>query len=140
MGYRYSKVELGRIKSLIQKGLTNREIALRLGRSEAGIRNIRHRLKLTRKTEDCIKSLQEQKKKIEPEIEELNQTKNQLTSDIQALETKKAKLLNFNEELMKTKIEDKLIELKIEKPELFYISGEEQIAIFVGHLLKRIVS
>jgi len=37
---------------------------------------------------------------------------------------------------MKKKIEDRLIKLKFEKPELFYISGEEQIVIILGHVLK----
>ena len=57
-----------------------------------------------------------------------------------SLEERKEHLLNFNEEIAKKKIEETLIDLKIEKPELFSITGEEQIAIFVGSILKRLIS
>ena len=71
MGNRYSKEELARIEPLILEGLTNREIASRPGRSEAGLRNVRYRLKLKRKTTNSIRHLQRQREKIESEIEEL---------------------------------------------------------------------
>jgi hypothetical protein len=41
MRRRYSREELNQIKSLAEEGLTSREIAERLGRPEAGIRNAR---------------------------------------------------------------------------------------------------
>jgi len=140
VGYRYSKEELARIEPLILEGLTNREIASRLGRSEAGLRNVRYRLKLKRKTEDSIRHLHLQKEKIESEIDELEQTKTHLTQDIRSLEEKKEHLLAFNEGMAKKKIENMLIKLKIEKPELFNISAEEQIAKLVGHFVKWLVS
>ena len=140
MGNRYSKEELGSIEPLIMEGLTNREIALRLGRTEAGIRNVRHRHKLKRKTEDSIRHLHLQKEKIESEIDELKQAKTQLSTNVKSLEEKKEHLLAFNEELAKKKIEETLIDLKIEKPGLFYISGEEQIAKLVGHFMKWLIS
>jgi DNA-binding NarL/FixJ family response regulator len=43
LGRRYTHEEVQQIQALIDEGLTNRQIATRLGRSEAGIRNIRHR-------------------------------------------------------------------------------------------------
>ena len=140
MGNRYSKEELGRIEPLILEGLTNREIASRLGRSEAGLRNVRYRLKLKRKTTNAIRHLQLQKEKVESEIEELNQTKTQLSTNVKLLEEKKEHLLAFNEDLAKKKIEETLIKLKIEKPELFYISGEEQIAKLAGQFIKWLFS
>lgn len=140
MGNRYSKDELGSIEPLILEGLTNREIASRLGRSEAGLRNVRYRLRLKRKTGDSIRHLQLQKEKAESEIDELNQTKTRLSANVKLLEEKKKHLLTFNEELAKKKIEETLINLKIEKPELFNISAEEQIAKLVGHFVKWLVS
>jgi DNA-binding NarL/FixJ family response regulator len=44
MGIRFTGAEIGQIKSLVSDGLTNREIAERLGRTEAAIRNIRAHL------------------------------------------------------------------------------------------------
>jgi len=82
VGNRYSKEELGSIEPLILEGLTNREIASRLGRSEAGIRNVRYRHKLKRKTEDSIRHLHLQKEKIESEINELKQTKTRLSNSV----------------------------------------------------------
>ncbi len=143
MGNRYSKEELGSIEPLILEGLTNREIASRLGRSEAGLRNVRYRHKLKRKTEDSIRHLHLQKEKVESEIDELKQTKTHLIDELRPLEEKKngyENLLTADMESIKDFIEDNLIELKIEKPELFSITGEEQIAIFVGSILKRLIS
>ena len=65
MGYRYSKEETDQIKNLIKQDLSNREIASKLGRSEAGIRNIRYRLSLKRKTRDELESLRNMKEKLE---------------------------------------------------------------------------
>ena len=79
MANHYSKEELGSIEPLILEGLTNREIASRLGRSEAGIRNIRYRHKLKRKTKDSIRHFHLKKEKIESEIDELKQTKTNLS-------------------------------------------------------------
>ena len=143
MGVRYSEEDLSQIKSLVDVGLTNREIASRLRRSEAGIRNIRYRLKLKKKTEDDIKSLHLLKKEIESDIAKFNQTKTRLSKDVRSLEEEKTyfqNILNQNEEAMKKKIESKLTELKVEKPELFYMSDEEQIALFVVNLAKRLLS
>jgi len=80
---------MDRIKALIIEDLSNREIASRLGRSEAGIRNIRYRLNLKRKTRDELESLRNMKEKLEGEIAELDQTKTELVQDIRVLEEKK---------------------------------------------------
>ena len=143
MGSRYSREEMDQIKDLIMQDLSNREIASKLGRSEAGIRNIRYRLSLKRKTRDELESLRTIKEKLEGEIAELNQTKTELFNDVWSLEEKKEHyktLLNQDEESMKKKTEDRLIKLKLEKPELFSITGEEQLVILVGYFLKKIIS
>jgi len=143
VGSRYSREEMDQIKTLIMHDLSNREIASKLRRSEAGIRNIRYRLNLKRKTRDELESLRNMKEKLEGEMTELGQIKTELVNNIQSLEEKKKhyeNLLNQDEESMRRKFEDGLIKLKLEKPELFYITGVEQIVILVGHLLKQIVS
>ena len=143
MGNRYSKEEMDQIQSLVAEGLTSREIASKLGRHEAGIRNIRYRLNLTRRVEDNITSLNKQQKDLQSKITELEKTIEHITNEIEVLEEKKERyesLLNSDKESIKKMMEDNFIELKIENPELFSITGEEQIAIFVGSILKRLIS
>ena len=141
MGNRYSKEESSQIESLVAEGLTNREIASKLGRSEAAVRNLRYRTKLQKKTRDDIGSLSRLKEKLESEIGELNQTKTSLSNDVRSLEERKEHLENLlTQESTEKKMEDKLMELKLEKPELFYISGEEQIAKLAGYFVKWLIS
>jgi hypothetical protein len=73
----------------------------------------------------------------------LKETKQALSIDIESLVEKKRhyeSLINLDESLLKMKIEDRLRELKIENPELFFISNEEQIAMLVGNVLKWLIS
>ena len=143
MGIRYSKEEMDQIQSLVAEGLTSREIASKLGRPEAGIRNIRYRLNLRRRLEDNITSLNKQQKDLQSKINELEKTIEHLTNEIEILEKKKEQyksLLNSNKESIKKMMEDHLIELKKEKPELFSITEEEQIAKLVGNFVKWLIS
>ena len=80
------------------------------------------------------------KEKLASEIDGLSQTKTSLSNEVKSLEEKKEKILTFNEETAKKTIENTLTKLKNEKPELFYISGEEQIAKLVGYFLKWLFS
>lgn len=144
MGYRYSREEMGQVERLVSIGLTSREIAKRLNRSEAGIRNIRYRMTLRTKIEDHIKYLHEQEIDLESKIKELDQTLARQSDGIKSLEEKKKhydSILYSEEETMKKLIEDRLITLKLEKPELFYITEAEQIvklgATIVSWLLSR---
>ena len=142
MGNRYSKEEMSRIKSLIRDGLTSRNIASRLGRSEAGIRNMRHRLNLKRKVKDDIRLLQQRKKKHQAQIIELEKTEKLLVDEIESLEKRKENyqnLLNSGEESIRKMIEEKLNQLKTDKPELF-MTLREQIAKLSEELLKWWVS
>lgn len=135
----YSREELNQINSLTKEGLTSREIAERLGRPEAGIRNVRYRLKMERRTKETIDSLIIRKNELESEINKLKQTRQKLFDEINSLTEKKRHYenqINIDRSLLKRKIEDRLRELKVEKPELFYISNEEQIMTLVGHLIK----
>jgi IS30 family transposase len=144
MGYRYTRDEISQVERLVSQGLTSREIAKRLSRSEAGIRNIRYRKKLIAETVEDIKSLQKEKKRLEDQIEGLDQTIALRSEYIKSLEDKKEhheKILLSKEESMRKMIEDKLMALKLEKPELFYITEAEQIvklgATIVSWLLPR---
>jgi len=143
VGVRCSKEDVDQIRSLVAEGLTSREIGAKLGRSEAGVRNIRYRLNFRRRLENNIKSLHEQEKKMKAQISELGETTKHLSDDIKSLEEKKERyesLLNSAEASIRDMIEDKLIALKIEKPQLFQITGEEQIAKLVEYFLKWSIS
>ena len=74
MGFRYSREDLAQVKSLVDDGLTSREIAHRLNRSEPAIRNIRYHLNLRKEAEDGYKALQRSNKELETQVEKLTET------------------------------------------------------------------
>lgn len=57
MGSRYTNEEISQIQALTQEGRTIKDLAEILGRPEAGIRNIRHRIRLKTKTKQTLKTL-----------------------------------------------------------------------------------
>ncbi len=85
MGKRYTKDEISRIQTLTEQGLTSNKIASLLGRPEAGIRNIRYRMKIRAKQKEDIGRLKEDKLK-------LNQNIARLRSDLQMLQSRKERL------------------------------------------------
>ena len=140
MGNRYSREEQEQIKSLVKEGLTNREIAVQLGRPEAGIKNLRYRLDLTRDIKDSIRSLRNEKEGLEAQKEKLDWSIRDLSIEVRSLEEKRTrvgKALALEEKLLKMKIETQLTSLRMEKPELFHISGAEQIARLCIELLEK---
>ena len=143
MTSRYSREELKEIKSLLAQGLSSREIGSRLDRSEAGIKNVLYRFGLRRQLVDSIRLLCQKKEGLESKINELTQRKAILSSEWAGLEDKKERLesvLREKSESLKRKIEWKLLGLKIEKPELFYLSSQEQSAILVGYIFRWLFS
>jgi IS30 family transposase len=67
-GRRHTKQELQQIQALVDQGLTSREIAEQLGRSEAAIRNLRHREGMLRQAQDETKSLFQQRDQLRDEV------------------------------------------------------------------------
>ncbi len=86
MGKRYTREEIDQIQALVTDGLTDREIAERLGRSEDGIRNIRHRKKLRAATTRSLQSLIHKEK-------EVNERVSHMLREIESLETRRKNLL-----------------------------------------------
>ena len=83
------------------------------------------------------------KNELENDIEGLKQIKQELNRKLDSLTEKKGHYenqINCDESLLKQKIENGLRELKVENPELFYISNEEQIAMLVGQIFKWLIS
>jgi hypothetical protein len=140
LGRRYTPEEIQRIQALIDESLTNREIATRLDRSEAGIRNIRHRTQLKTKKKRSLETLRQDEVTLTGQV-------TQLRRYIQKLETRRKTIqqaLNTEEQALDTKLQRALSKMKDEKPELFNITFEEQIAKIAveltGTFLKWIVS
>ena len=137
MGKRYTREEIGRIQALASEGLTSTEIAASLGRTEHAIRNLRHRLKLKTETSDTIQSLLSKKDHIEAELTKLKQTHRELSTEISDLQKRRdatSQALQVEQAILTKRISTELTELKTQKPELFHITGQEQLAKLTGAL------
>jgi len=142
VGTRYSRQELEQIKALASEGLTNTEIATRLNRTEAGIRNIRHRLKLEADTRDTIQSLLQERDALKKEITDHKRTSSELSYEIKTLQQRKedlSKAISIDEETLNNKLIPALARLKDQKPELFNITLEEQIGKIAGILTAELI-
>ena len=140
MGKRYTKQEIGQIQALTEQGLTIKQIAEALGRPKAGIRNIRHRTKLKAETRESIESLKHERRTLNDKVQELRW-------ELSTLQTRKeqvSKALNIEEQALYQKLYNALNQMKDQKPELFHISVEEQIAKITvqlaGSFLKWLIS
>jgi transposase len=125
-GRRTTKEELAQLEALTGEGLTTREIAQRLGRSAAAIRNLRYKKHLIGRTEDEIKVLLQQR-------DELTSTVRVLQEEVGKLEAR----LQQDKSYMRHAIAEILIKLKAEKPELFstwWLSSSEQISKLVDEI------
>ena len=130
MGNRYSKEEQERIKTLVNEGLTNREIAAQLNRTEPGIRNQRHRMKLETDTRASLQSLLHEKKTLNTQLSNLRRE----VETMKARHTVISKILGTQEEALNKRLTTALTRLKDRKPELFNISSQEQIGKLAGNL------
>jgi transcriptional regulator with XRE-family HTH domain len=125
-GRRSSRQELAQLEALTREGLTTREVAEKLGRSPAAIRNLRYKKHLTARTQDEIKVLRKER-------EELISAKNTLQGEIGKLE---ASLIECRGRVRQALAED-LIKLKAERPDLFsmFLLPQEQINKLVDTLM-----
>ena len=124
-------------------GLRARDIATKINISEAEIRNIRHRLKLIAETKEKLPTLLEEKNHLYQVLEELHRRQTVMSQQIREIEERREQvstLLSAEEESLKEKLTQTLIELKNQKPELFYISNEEQIGKLIVHIAELLFS
>jgi predicted nucleic acid-binding Zn-ribbon protein len=122
--------------------LSNREIAERLDRTEAGIRNIRHRLQLSAETKNSIQTLIEEKEKLEKEIKSLQQKRTNQSYEIKNLNERKENLnkaIELDEKTLNDRLVKSLTQLKFYQPELFRISGQEFLTNTAGHIITNLV-
>ena len=136
MGKRYTKDEISQIQMLSGEGLTLRDIASQLGRPEAGIRNIRYRVKMKTSRRESINQLS-------AERQALSQQVYRVGGELWGLESRKGdidKALKVDEATLNTRLKTALRKLKDTRPDLFEITLEEQLgkiaAELTGTLLK----
>lgn len=129
-GRRTSKKELQQIETFIDEGLTNRQIAKRLGRSEAGIRNLRYRKSLVKKAEDESKVLFQQRDELKRIVGILKGQKTSLTNEVTGLRKEKEKLeaiINSDKIELQRVLAQALMGLKQKRPDLFLLTGQDQM-------------
>jgi len=138
-GKRSSRQELAQIETLTKEGLTCREIAQKLGRSSAAIRNLRYKKHLVAKAEDKTKALFQQRDELSNVVKSLQGEKRVLSFEIDYLKGEKERLevaIRTDKGLLQETLAQGLINLKRQRPDLFTLSGPEQLARFLKVLLK----
>ncbi len=138
-GRRTTKQELEQIEALTEEGLTIREIAQRLNRSEAAIRNLRYKKRLVPILRNETAILLKQKFELTKRIEALHNKKVSLIYELNTLATKKQTLeetIKTDKLLLEQTLAKALMNLKQKRPDLFYMAGVEQIASIVGLIVK----
>ena len=138
MGKRFTGAEIEQIKTHVSEGLTNREIAQKLSRTEPAVRNIRYREDIKASTKNQLPLLIRDRDRLTQEIAQLTQRKNLLSENISGLQVRRgdlSKALQFDESALQARLSKALPELKQKRPELFYISGEEQLAKITENIL-----
>jgi hypothetical protein len=142
-GRRTTKDELAQLEALTKEGLTAREIAQKLDRSPAAIRNLRYKRHLITRAQDETKTLVQQRDELSNEVNMLQGEKRGLLFEIDYLKGEKERLetaIRINNSPLQETLAQKLMILKIQRPDLFTLSGEEQIARLIGMFLKNILA
>ena len=101
-----------------------REIAERIDRSEDGIRNIRHRMKLKTETKESLRSLFHERDTLRKSVAQLRLELFSLQSRREDL----TKIQKTEEEVLNKRLHNALLRLKDHKAELFTITIQEQLA------------
>jgi predicted transcriptional regulator len=138
-GRRTSKPELAQLEVLTREGLTCREIADKLGRSPAAIRNLRYKKHLVVRIQDETKALFHQRDELINVVRFLQGQKTSLASELKHLGNEKASLeaaIAAARSCLEETLAQRLISLKLQRPDLFTLSGPEQIAMLLKMLLK----
>lgn len=142
-GKRSSKQELAQIETMTREGLTCREIAQKLGRSTAAIRNLRHKKHLAARAEDETKALFQQRDELNNIVKKLEGEKRSLSFELDCLKKEKERVeaviradKAFDKALVQETLTQGLMNLKQQRPDLFTLSGPEQIAMLLKAFLK----
>jgi hypothetical protein len=124
VGKRYTEEEKQLIRELATQGHTDQTIAQQVKRSTNAIRNYRHRTNIKTRETKTLQHLKQQTRELEQKRTNLEQRIGLLT-----------KTLQIEENRFRNRLQTELIKLKDRKPELFYITGEEQFSKLKAQLV-----
>jgi hypothetical protein len=136
-GKRTSQQEIVQLELFTNEGLTCNEIAQRLGRSPAAIRNLRYKKNLAARTKSEFKFLFQQKDELSNAIKSLQSQKTTLVYAVNDLKKEKLEeAIKTDRTLIEQILTQILIKLKVQRPDLFVLSCPEQIAMLLKLILK----
>jgi IS30 family transposase len=142
-GRRTTKEELTQIEVMSKEGLTCKEIAKWLGRSEAGIRNLRYKKRLVKKAEDETKALFQQRDELKNTVGNLQAQKTSLGYEVDGLKKEKEKLeaiINADKILLQQTLSQALVTLKLWRPDLFTLTQQDQMVSLIRFFFNKILS
>jgi IS30 family transposase len=137
-GRRTTRQEMEQIEALTKEGLTTREIAERLNRSEAAIRNLRYKKRLAPRLQDETAVLLKQKFELTKSLKTLQNQKASLVYELNNLNNRKQTIeaaLRIDKVLLEQTLAKALIGLKQQRPDLFYMTGADQIVMILKAIL-----
>jgi hypothetical protein len=138
-GRRTTKEELLQLEALTKEGLTARDIAQKLGRSPAAIRNLRYKKHLVIRVQDDTKALFHQRDELTNVVKFLQGQKTSLAFEVEYLGKEKARFgaaIATDKARLEETLAQALMNLKQQRPDLFTLSGPEQIAMLLKAFLK----
>jgi IS30 family transposase len=138
-GRRTTKEELAQLEALTKEGWTARDIAQKLDRSPAAIRNLRYKKHLATKAEDETKALFQQRDDLRNALKTLQGQKTALAYELESLNKEKQKLeaiIYMDRTRLENALAQGLVNLKQQRPDLFTLSGPEQIAMLLKVILR----
>lgn len=138
-GKRTSKEELQQIEALANEGVTTREIAERLGRSPAAIRNLRYKKHLAARAKGETELLFQQRDELSSAVRALQTQKASLASEISGLKKDKEKLegiIYSDKILLQQTLSQALTILKQQRPDLVTLSTADQVVMFLKAILR----
>jgi IS30 family transposase len=142
-GRRTTKAELAQLEALTKEGLTARDIAQKLDRSPAAIRNLRYKKHLAIRAQDETKALFQQRDDLKDALKTLQGQKTTLVYEMDILRKEMQKLegiIALDKLILEQTLCRALVDLKQQRPDLFTISDQEKIAKLVGQILGMIMS
>lgn len=144
-GRRTTKDELTQIETMIKEGLINKQIAQKLNRSPAAIRNLQYKKHLVARAKDetpillkqrdelsnTVKALQGQKTTLVMEIDSLKKQKGVEIDNLKKEEGKLEAIIYYDKILLQNELAKALMILKQQKPDLFYLTGQDQTTALI---------
>jgi predicted nuclease with TOPRIM domain len=122
----------------VDQGLSNREIAQRLGRTQAAMRNLRHRQAIIKQAQNETKTLLERRDQLRDEVNTLQEQQKGLSSNVEKLRSENKFLhtaIGIEKIILQQTLTQALTILKQQRPDLFLLSQEDQIGILTKWII-----